>query len=117
MLIFCLNAYAFVLDNKLPDKNMERRATDLFKVIKCPFCSGEVLSESPAYDMREAIRKKISDGYTDQDIITELKALYGDSIIMIPSLKDSTYILWCLPFIVLFIGSYFIYSVIHREIN
>jgi cytochrome c-type biogenesis protein CcmH len=117
ILIFCLDADAFILDNKLSDKNMEKRAINLFKVIKCPICPGEVLSESVAYDMRQIIRKKIHDGYTDKEIITELRDLYGDSIIVTSPLKYSTYILWCIPFAVLCIGSYFVYLVIRRETN
>ncbi|QKX02063.1 cytochrome c-type biogenesis protein [Wolbachia endosymbiont of Dirofilaria (Dirofilaria) immitis] len=108
---FCLNINAFTLDDKLKDKIMEKRATNLFKIIKCPICSGESLSESEsqiAYDMRKAIRKKISNGYTDKQIILELKNSYGDSIITIPPIKPSTYILWFTPFIILLIGCFLI---------
>nr|WP_253309155.1 cytochrome c-type biogenesis protein CcmH [Rickettsia endosymbiont of Ceutorhynchus assimilis] len=76
ILIFHSGVNAFTLDNKLRDKSMEKRATSLFEIIRCPICSGESLSESGsqiAYDMREAIRKKINDGYTDEEIISELK--------------------------------------------
>lgn len=61
ILIFHSGVNAFTLDNKLRDKSMEKRATSLFEIIRCPICSGESLSESGsqiAYDMREAIRKK-----------------------------------------------------------
>lgn len=65
ILIFYSSANAFTLDDKLRDKNMEKRATNLFEMIKCPICSGESLSESGsqvAYNMRKMIREKISDG-------------------------------------------------------
>ncbi|BET28197.1 hypothetical protein wCauATS_03990 [Wolbachia pipientis] len=95
---------------------MEKRATSLFEIIRCPICSGESLSESGsqiAYDMREAIRKKINDGYTDEEIISELKNSYGNSIIIVPPIKSSTYILWFIPLTTLLIGCF----LIQRYIN
>ncbi|WP_168464703.1 cytochrome c-type biogenesis protein [Wolbachia endosymbiont of Ctenocephalides felis wCfeT] len=114
ILAFCWSVSAFTLDDKLPDRSMEKRATSLFEVIKCPVCSGESLSESQsqvAYDMRKAIRKKINNGYTDQEIIADLQNAYGNSIIITPPLKSSTYIIWCIPLIVLLIGCVLIYSI------
>ncbi len=111
ILIFHSGVNAFTLDNKLRDKSMEKRATSLFEIIRCPICSGESLSESGsliAYDMREAIRKKINDGYTDEEIISELKNSYGNSIIIVPPIKSSTYILWFIPLTTLLIGCFLI---------
>ncbi|MCX3065144.1 cytochrome c-type biogenesis protein [Wolbachia endosymbiont of Drosophila pseudotakahashii] len=116
ILIFHSGVNAFTLDNKLRDKSMEKRATSLFEIIRCPICSGESLSESGsqiAYDMREAIRKKINDGYTDEEIISELKNSYGNSIIIVPPIKPSTYILWFIPLTTLLIGCF----LIQRYIN
>lgn len=112
MLMLCfIKVNAFTLDDKLQDESMEQRATNLFKIIKCPICSGETLSESVAYDMRKTIRQKISDGYSDQEIISELKHYYGDAIIVVPPVKYSTYILWYVPLIILLIGCYVIYRI------
>lgn len=116
ILIFHSGVNAFTLDNKLRDKSMEKRAASLFEIIRCPICSGESLSGSGsqiAYDMREAIRKKINDGYTDEEIISELKNSYGNSIIIVPPIKSSTYILWFIPLTTLLIGCF----LIQRYIN
>ncbi|MDD9331478.1 MAG: cytochrome c-type biogenesis protein CcmH [Wolbachia sp.] len=116
VLIVYLNISAFTLDDKLPDKSMEKRATDLFQIIKCPICSGESLFESGsqlAYDMRKIIRKKISDERTDEEIISELKSSYGNSIIVIQPIKFSTYILWYTPLVILLIGCVLIYKYIN----
>ncbi|NUY39365.1 cytochrome c-type biogenesis protein CcmH [Wolbachia endosymbiont of Litomosoides brasiliensis] len=107
ILIFYSSTNAFTLDDKLKDKSMEKRATNLFKMIKCPICSGESLSESGsqiAYDMRKMIREKINHGYTDEQITLELRNSYGDSIIIAPPVKFSTYILWLIPLVILLIG-------------
>ncbi|MGL9725349.1 MAG: cytochrome c-type biogenesis protein [Wolbachia sp.] len=112
-LIFYLGINAFTLDDKLRDKSMEERAISLFGVIKCPVCSGESLSESEsqiAYGMRKVIRNKINDGYTDEQIISELKNFYGGSIIVVPPVKSSTYILWLIPLTILLVGCFLIYK-------
>lgn len=111
-LIFHSGVNAFTLDDKLKDKSMEERAISLFAMIKCPVCSGESLSESEsqvAYGMRKVIRNKINDGYTDEQIISELKNFYGGSIIVVPPIKSSTYILWFIPLIILLVGCFLIY--------
>ncbi len=76
--------YSFVLDEKLLDENMEKRAIRLFKVIKCPICTGEVLFESQsevAYNMRNIIRNMIKYGNTDEEIILKLKNFYGNQVV------------------------------------
>lgn len=118
ILTFNVSTNAFTLDNKLPSENMERRAISLFNIIKCPICSGESLSESRsqlAHEMRETIRKKISEGNTDKEIISELKDFYGDSVVIIPPVRLSTYILWCVPLIVLLIGFCLMQSILSAE--
>ncbi len=115
ILIFYSSANAFTLDDKPRDKNMEKRATNLFEMIKCPICSGESLSESGsqvAYNMRKMIREKISDGYTDEQITSELRNSYGDSIIIVPPVKFSTYILWLIPLVIPLIGCFLIRNII-----
>ncbi|MGL9732722.1 MAG: cytochrome c-type biogenesis protein [Wolbachia sp.] len=111
ILTFHLSINSFTLDDKLIDKNMEKQAINLFKIIKCPICSGESLSESEskiAHDMRKTIRKKISDGYTNKQIISELKNYFGDSIVIVPPVKSSTYVLWVIPLTILLIGCFLI---------
>ncbi|QKX01391.1 cytochrome c-type biogenesis protein CcmH [Wolbachia endosymbiont of Cruorifilaria tuberocauda] len=118
-LIFWFNTSAFTLDDELSDKSMEKRATNLFEIIKCPICSGELLSESEsqvALNIRKAIRKKIVNQYTDEQIISELKNFYGNSIITIPPVKASTYILWFAPFIIIVIGYFLIQKCINNKL-
>lgn len=112
--------YAFVLDEKLSDHKLEERATDLFKIVKCPICSGESLYESQsqlAYDMRKAIRERIKSGNGDEEIISDLKHIYGDQIINIPPFNPNTYMLWALPMLTLFVGILIITAFYYRKIN
>ncbi|KJV68812.1 cytochrome C biogenesis family protein [Candidatus Neoehrlichia lotoris str. RAC413] len=79
---------------------MELRATKLFRIIKCLVCSGESIHDSQsqfAHYMRTAIRNYINNGYTDQQIIIELRNLYGNKISSTPPYNSNTYLLWIIP--------------------
>ena len=110
MLILCFishNAYSFVIDKKLPDAYLEKKAVELFKKVRCPVCAGESIYDSRSQlsqDMREMIRKKISNGQNEDEIILELKKFYGDQVIFMPDLQASTIFLWVMPLICFVIG-------------
>ncbi|CEI85470.1 cytochrome c-type biogenesis protein CcmH [Ehrlichia minasensis] len=101
------SAYAFSIDQKLTNNDMELRAINLFKIVRCLICSGESIYESQsqlAYDMRSMIRNKIQNGYNDNQIITELQNYYGNQIIINPPYNSYTYLLWILPALIFIIG-------------
>ncbi|WP_339045207.1 cytochrome c-type biogenesis protein CcmH [Candidatus Mesenet endosymbiont of Agriotes lineatus] len=112
--------HAFVLDEELSDYKLEKHAIDLFKIVKCPVCSGESLYESQsqlAYDMRKAIRERIRSGDSDEEIISNLRYIYGDRIINIPPFKTNTYMLWTLPVLIFFIGISIISTFYYKKTN
>ena len=107
LILSCFSAYPFSIDEKFIDDNMESRAVNLFKVVRCLVCNGESIYESQsqlAYDMRIIIRDKIKNGYSDNQIITELRNNYGNQIIIIPPYNLYTYLLWIFPIFTLIIG-------------
>ncbi|QXK91905.1 cytochrome c-type biogenesis protein CcmH [Neoehrlichia mikurensis] len=97
-------AFSFSLDNTLTNNNMELRAIKLFQTIQCLVCSGESIYESQsqfAHNMRTTIRNYITNGYTDKQIIIELRKLYGNKISNIPPYNSKTYLLWISPILII----------------
>ncbi|MGN7619245.1 MAG: cytochrome c-type biogenesis protein [Ehrlichia sp.] len=89
---------------------MELRAVNLFKIVRCLICSGESVYESQsqlARDMRMVIRDKITNGYDDGQIISELRDNYGNQIIIIPPYNLHTYLLWIFPTFIFGMGVFF----------
>jgi len=89
----------------------EERAQDLFKEIRCLVCQSQTIHESNselAEDLKQLIRKQISDGKTDENIKLFLVDKYGDWILMTPPFNQYTYFLWISPIIVLILGLFFI---------
>lgn len=85
----------------------EDRVAALAASIKCPFCSGESLADSAssvAGDYRDLIALRVAAGSTDDEIIDEFAANFGDSFILDTSTSNWSIILWLVPVVMLGVG-------------
>lgn len=83
------------------------RVAALSASIKCPFCSGESLADSQsgvARDYRELIAERVEAGATDEEIIAEFVANFGQSYILDNSKSPWTAALWAVPIVALGVG-------------
>lgn len=83
------------------------RVAALSASIKCPFCSGESLADSQsgvARDYRELIAERVEAGATDEEIIAEFVANFGQSYILDNSKSPWTAALWVVPIVGLGVG-------------
>lgn len=105
-LALCLGveAQALNVEPPLPDAAQEARAQSLFHRIRCVVCQGEAVADSPAMvasDFRQAIRKEVAAGKSDEEVLAYLVSRYGDAVLMQPPLKGSTALLWFGPLLLL----------------
>ena len=110
---FLFHANAVEPDEMLEDKNLELRARDISKNIRCMICQNQSIDESDATlakDLRFLIRAKIKEGSKDDEIYKFLTDRYGDFILLKPPLKTSTLALWFLPFLFFIIGVFILFS-------
>lgn len=85
----------------------EDRIESLSASIRCPFCSGESLADSQANvaaDYRALIAEQVEEGMTDEEIISEFAANFGDSFILDTSTSPWSIALWVIPVAALLIG-------------
>jgi len=76
------------------------RVDALAASIKCPFCNGESLYESQstvASEYRALIAQRVADGATDDEVIEEFAANFGDSYILDTSTSSWSVALWIVP--------------------
>ena len=76
--------------------------------LQCPVCEGETVANSPsglAGDMRAVIRSKLSAGESDQQILDEFVASYGDSILTEPPKRGISLGVWVGPVIGVALGA------------
>lgn len=90
IILFFLSLDCFALnpEPKLDDPSQEARAMELFLIVKCLVCNGQVIENSQtqfASDMRQLIRQKISQGLDNSQIKQYLVDTYGENIITEPS--------------------------------
>ncbi|HEV7664582.1 MAG TPA: cytochrome c-type biogenesis protein [Chloroflexota bacterium] len=68
--------------------------------LQCPVCEGQSAADSPsglAGDMRAVIRTKLIAGESDQQILDEFVASYGDSILAEPPKRGISLGVWLGP--------------------
>ena len=92
-LIFFLtqNSFALSTESRLTDPRLEARAMNLFLIVKCMVCNGQVIENSDtkfAHDLRQYIRQKIIVGLSDEEIKNDLAEKFGDDILMEPKTTD-----------------------------
>jgi len=89
------------------EAEMEQRAREIGRGLRCVMCKNESIEESPsttAQDMRRIVRDRIRSGETDAEIIDYMQSRYGDFILLKPPVQPNTYLLWALPFLLLILA-------------
>ena len=110
--LYTNNSFTVEPDEILENKKQELRARNISKNIRCMVCQNQSIDDSNAplaKDLRVLIRNKIKDGKKDEEIYKFLTDRYGDFILLKPSFKLNTLLLWLLPFIFVLIGVYIIF--------
>jgi len=95
-------------DEMLKDPNLEARARELSRELRCMVCQNQSIddSEAPlARDLRLLVRERLTKGDTNQQVLDFLVARYGEFVLLKPPLESRTIILWTLPPIALLAGA------------
>lgn len=79
---------------------LERRSHGLNKTIMCPICPGESIDQSQvtiALQMRDIVREKLDEGWTDDQIRDFFVDRYGPSVLMEPPTEGFGILAWIVP--------------------
>ena len=117
VLVILAGALAFgTLDDSGPRTDADR-VRALSDRIACPQCSGQSVAESDvtiARVIRTDIAERVDAGQTDDEIVAQLKASYGDDIDLNPSATGLTGVVWVLPVAALIGGLALVVAVLQR---
>lgn len=86
------------------DQAQEQRYRKLAEELRCLVCQNQSLADSNAdlaHDLRVELLRQINQDKSDQEIIDYLVSRYGDFVRYKPPLKESTWLLWFGPFLIL----------------
>lgn len=107
VLFFATGSFAISPEKQIENPILEARAQDLFKQVRCVSCTSESIKDSKAIlaqNMKYKIRSLIIDNKSNTEILSYLKGIYGNDILMKPPIVFSTLILWFLPITLIFLG-------------
>lgn len=86
----------------------EQRYHRLTNELRCLVCQNQSIAESNAplaQDLKERVRRQISEGRSDEEIRNYMRDRYGDFVLYKPPFNAVTAVLWISPLILLGIGA------------
>ena len=109
---------AYWANRQLPDARQEARAQDLMEELRCLVCQGQSIADSDAEiagDMRDLVRRRISEGESPEAIRAWLIERYGSWVSYKPTTGPATLALWLAPLMFLLAGAWIAASRIKRR--
>ena len=106
----------FVNANLIAEENINNK---ILKNLRCLVCQGQTISDSNsdfAQTIRSVVDDKIQEGLTEKEIYKFLSEKYGDWILFDPPLKNNSYILWFLPYLLFVLGGVILYLMIKKTL-
>ncbi len=93
------------------DPVVEARVNRLAEELRCLTCMGQSIADSQSSfstDMKREIRGMIVAGKSDKEIIDFMVQRYGDFVLYRPPVKNTTWLLWGGPFVLLALALLFL---------
>lgn len=88
-------------------QSLDMRVHDVASQLRCPTCNGETVADAStpvANQMRVVIREKLAAGESEQQVLADFRASYGDSIFASPPPSGFTLVIWIGPVLMLLAG-------------
>ena len=95
------------------ESDIDIQVREISKTLRCTVCQTENIWESGAplaTQMRDAIRERLIQGQSPEEIHTYFLSRYGDYILMQPPKRGVNWVIWIAPFLLLLIGGFFLYK-------
>ena len=102
--IIFLSGVAFTAIAQVPDAEVEARAKEVGRSLRCVVCQNQSIDESDAplaADMRKLVRVRLREGDSNVEGIDYMQERYGDYVLLKPPVQANTFILWFSPFLLL----------------
>ncbi|MEL7296538.1 MAG: cytochrome c-type biogenesis protein [Pseudomonadota bacterium] len=111
-------AQAIDSERAFEDDAMQSRYQKIIAEVRCLTCQNQSIKDSNAplaQDLRKVVREQMAAGRSDAEIYAFLQARYGDFALYRPPFTARTALLWLSPLILLAIGGFAVFRVVHRR--
>jgi cytochrome c-type biogenesis protein CcmH len=91
------------------DPALEKKVIALSNELRCLVCQNQTIADSNAelaVDLRNQVRKQLSEGKSDREILDYMVQRYGEFVLYRPPLSYKTILLWAGPFVLLLIAMF-----------
>lgn len=116
-----LNALASGVDTyQFQHPELQSRAQDLARALRCPQCQNQNLVESNspiARDLRLEVYRWVDEGMSDEQVIARMTTRFGDFVRYDPPLKASTALLWGGPLLLTLLALARLRRSLHRKVR
>ncbi len=105
--------FFYILSLNYVQADEQDKRNKITKNLRCLICQGQSVYDSDsefANSLKILVDKKISEGFTENQIYEYFKEKYGDWILYDPGLNKNTYFLWLLPLLLFLIGGAIIFK-------
>jgi cytochrome c-type biogenesis protein CcmH len=107
LLVSAAPAFAVNPDEMLADPALESRARAISAELRCMVCQNQSIDDSNAElakDLRLLVRKRITAGDSDQQVVSYLVSRYGEFVLLKPRFEAKTLLLWGAPILLVLFG-------------
>ena len=118
LMLLVTPVFAIQPDEILKNSELEKRAREISKDLRCLVCQNQSIDDSDAplaRDLRVLVRERVEMGESDGQVIKYIVDRYGDFVLLRPPLKSSTIILWAAPIIFLIFGIFGLFRWFRRQ--
>ncbi len=100
-------AFAVNPDEVLADPALEARARAISAELRCMVCQNQSIDDSNAElakDLRLLVRKRVTDGDSDSQVMDYIVSRYGEFVLLKPRFEMKTMLLWGAPLLLFVVG-------------
>ncbi|OCJ18107.1 cytochrome C [Rhizobium sp. AC44/96] len=100
-------AFAVNPDEVLADPALEARARAISAELRCMVCQNQSIDDSNAElakDLRLLVRKRLTDGDSDTQVMDYIVSRYGEFVLLKPRFEMKTMLLWGAPLLLFVVG-------------
>lgn len=91
--------------------DLEKKVLELSHELRCLVCQNQTIADSNAdlaVDLKNQVRKQLSEGKSKDEILKYMTERYGDFVLYNPPFNAATVMLWVGPFLLMLLGLFFL---------
>lgn len=114
-LVISSSSFARIAAYEFETEEQEAAYQDLIQELRCLVCQNQNIADSNAelaQDLKRKTYEMVTSGKSKKEVAEYMTERYGDFVLYRPPVTQTTIFLWVGPFIIFFIGLFFLIRVI-----